>query len=422
MAQLPSQRPMVLRPEWFIDGIADQPISECEILIEDGLIGAVRAAGSGSPGLATVIDLPGVTVLPGLIDCHVHYTIDANPEIDGIAQAATDPPERAVLIGAANARRALLSGVTTARSAGASRSLDVPLAAAIERGDILGPRLLPAGAAVTITGGHGTQFGVQVDSIQDMITAVRALVRDGSMVIKVIASEAAMLTTDLAAVEELSVAEMSAMTSEAKRLHRRVLAHAQSSAAVIAAAKAGVDSVEHAFLADEQALRCLKDSGAFLTPTLSVTDVYSRLADLPPESRSRQAEISIKHRESCEMAIRLGIPLATGTDCGVRAIFSDMLALEVELMHSHGLSPMAAIQSATANSARLLGISDEVGTLAPGKRADLLAVMGDPTGDLSTLHRPVMVIKAGDVVRWPDPGTAGAACVQMSTTGRQVIC
>jgi imidazolonepropionase-like amidohydrolase len=397
-------RRLILRPRLIIDGISDSPREHGQVVIAAGMIAVVQDVPAGPvatdeavPASETILELPDATVLPGLIDCHVHYTIDPSTDIDGIAQGAANPPERAVLIGARNAREALAAGVTTARSAGASRGLDIPLAAAIDHGDIEGPKLLPAGPAITITGGHGRSFGVEVDSAQDMVAAVRQLARDGARVVKLVASEAAMLTTDIAGVQELTSAEMSAVVGEAKRLRRRVLAHAQSSAAVAAAAEAGVDSVEHAFLADSDALRLLRESGAVLTPTLTVTDVYSRMPGLPPDVVRRQAEISVLHRASCERAIELGIPVVTGTDCGVRGVFPSMLAREIELLHEHGLSPMDAIRAATVNGASLLGISQEVGTLAAGLRADIIVVAGDPLANLRRLAEPVLVIRGGDI-------------------------
>jgi imidazolonepropionase-like amidohydrolase len=395
---VPALVPLVYRPELIIDGRADAPLRNHEVVVGNGTILAVRPAAPGAPQDGELVELPGVTILPGLIDCHVHYTIDASPDVDGIPRGAVDPPERVVLVGARNARLALAAGVTTARSAGSSRGLDIALAAAIEAGDVPGPQLIPAGSAVTITGGHGQHFGIEVDSMSDMIAAVRRLARDGAQVIKLVASEAAMLTSGLAGVQELTSTEMTAMTREARRLHRRVLAHAQSSSAVLAAAEAGVDSVEHAFLADAAALQKLKDSGAFLTPTLTVTDVYSTLPGRSDAVTRRQAEISSQHRASCEMAIAMGIPVVAGTDCGVRAVFPDMLSREIVLLHDHGLSAMGAIRAATVNAARLLGLAAEIGTVEPGKRADLIGVAGDPTADLRLLAAPVLVMQEGNVI------------------------
>ena len=296
------------------------------------------------------------------------------------------------------AQRALLSGVTTARSAGSPAALDLILRDAIAEGFIAGPRLLAAGLAITITGGHGRHFGREADGEIELVRAVRANVRDGSDVIKIVSSEAAMLSTAVAGVEELTQPEIAAIVGEARRLHRRVLSHAQNSAAVIASARGGVASVEHAFLADDAALDVLRESGAFLVPTLVVTDVWKNLPGLSDLQRRRQSEIEVAHRRSCETAIRLGIPIATGTDCGVRGVMPDMVWREALLVHQHGASPMAAIKSATSVAARLLGLESEIGTIEAGKVADLLLVDGDPLADLRVLERPSLVMQRGIVV------------------------
>ena len=212
-----------------------------------------------------------------------------------------------------------------------------------------------------------------------------------------------MLTTNVAGVQELTELEMSAMVAEARRLRRPVLAHAQNSSAVIAASRAGVSSVEHAFLADDGALAVLKESGAFLTPTLTVTDVYSTRAGLSTAQQRRQADLSAAHRRSCQLAIRLAIPLVAGTDCGVPGIFPDMLAREIALLHDHGLTPIEAIRAATVNAARLLGIDDQVATITVGKRADILIVADDPLRDLSALSRPRLVLQGGRIVHVAQP-------------------
>ena len=281
---------LVLRPEWVIDGISDSPLLRHEVWIEGEIIVHVGPVGEQSPPpQARVRELQGQTLLPGLIDCHVHYMFDSDIERgNSVDVAATTPPHEAILIGARNARRALEAGVTTARSAGAPHDLDIPLAGAIVRGDVPGPRIIPSGRAVTITGGHGAPFGIMADDRTEMIRAVRSLVAAGARVVKAIASEAAMLTNDRAGIPEMASPELRAIVSEAERLGVRVLAHAQDSASVQAAADAGVASIEHAFLADTSALAAVARSGAALTPTLVVTETYSSLTNLSEEQRSRR--------------------------------------------------------------------------------------------------------------------------------------
>ena len=249
-----------------------------------------------------------------------------------------------------------------------------------------------------------------MDGEAEFIRAVRANVRDGAEVIKVVASEAAMLTDadNGAGGAEMTEGEIRAVVDEAARLRRRVLAHAQGGEAVRRAARAGVASVEHAFLADEADLEVLAKSGATLVPTLSVTDVFRTMPGLSPASRARQDLIEGLHRRSCETAIRLGIPLATGTDCGVRGVMPDMVAREVRLIAEHGASAMAAIRAATSHAARLLGLEDEIGTVEVGKRADLLLVDGDPLADLRCLERVRLVVQGGVAVRRPASGAVPA--------------
>jgi imidazolonepropionase-like amidohydrolase len=387
---------LVFRDVRLIDGRSPQPRPGVDVDVEDGLISAVaRTSGEPRDG-ATIIDGHGGTLLPGLIDCHAHYPIDPTAE-DGFAAFRRDPDTTVVLRAAGMARRALEAGVTTARSAGSPGAFDYVLRDAIEAGHVPGPRLLAAGPALTITGGHGWLFGREADGEAEFVRAVRANVRDGADVIKVVASEAAMLTTSVAGVEEMTEAEIAAVVTEATRLRRRVMAHAQNSEAVRRAAQAGVASVEHAFLADEAALTVLAEAGTTLVPTLVVTDVWHDLPGLNAAARARQDEIERLHRQSCETAIRLGIPIATGTDCGVRGVMPDSVAREVRLIAEHGATTMDAIFAATSTAARLLGLDGEIGTVEAGKRADLLLVEGDPLTDLRCLEQPRVVVKGGEI-------------------------
>lgn len=200
---------------------------------------------------------------------------------------------------------------------------------------------------------------------------------------------------------ELTEAELRAIVATASDLGVRVMSHAQDGESVRRSAVAGVRSVEHAWLADEAAIEALAAAGAWLVPTLVVTDVNRSLPGLTRVQRERQDLIERRHRASTEAAIRLGIPLATGTDTGEVGVTADMVWREVMLLHDHGASPMAAIVAATSSGARLLGIDADVGTVEPGKRADLVLVDGDPLADLGRLAHPVRVLRAGRSVALP---------------------
>jgi imidazolonepropionase-like amidohydrolase len=394
-----------------IDGVADAPREHVDVVVgDDGRIASIEpheprhwqgGDATDGPGGPRVIDAAGDTLLPGLVDVHAHYTIDARLEIaDGIWNAhAIDDAATAAFIGARNARQALMGGVTTARSAGAAHARDIPLRDAIAAGHIPGPRFFAAGGSITITGGHGWQFGYEVDDIPSMIALTRRLARDGADHFKIVASEAAQITSKVAGVEELTLEEVSAIVREATRLSRRVMSHAQSSGAVINSARGGVASVEHAFLANDEALSTLRECGTTLVPTLTVTDVWSNIPGVGADIIANQKNLSVVHRRSCETAIRLGIPLATGTDCGVRGVMSDMVWREIWNMADHGLSAMDAIKAGTVNGARLIGIEDDVGTVEVGKRADLILAPGDPLHDLRRLSELRLVMQNGAVVR-----------------------
>ena len=351
---------MIITDVRLIDKIADQAREHVDVLIDsDGRIAAVDDHRPGQHVAHEGTTWPGAgsTLLPGLIDCHAHYTIDARLEVaDGILDAHRAGPADAAFIGARNAALALRSGVTTARSGGAAHGRDLALRDAIAAGHVPGPRLLAAGGALTITGGHGWQFGHQADGVHELVKLTRTLARDGVDHFKIVASEAAQITTAVAGVEELTEDEVRAIVAEARRLRRRVMSHAQSSGAVIASARGGVDSVEHAFLADREALEAMVECGTTLVPTLTVTDVYRDIPGVSDAVRKRQAELTGLHRASCEMAIRLAIPMAAGTDCGVRGVMPDMVWREIYNLYDHGLSPMAAIKAATSGAARLLGV------------------------------------------------------------------
>jgi imidazolonepropionase-like amidohydrolase len=230
----------------------------------------------------------------------------------------------------------------------------------------------------------------------------------GADVVKVVASEAAMLTTTghepgrmVFGRPELTECELRAIVEVAHARGRRVMAHAQASESVRRCARAGVDSVEHAWLADEGAIEALAASGAVLVPTLGVTDVNRTLPGLTPDQRERQDLIERLHRASTEAAVRLEVPLATGTDTGEVGVTADHVWREIVLLHDHGASPMFAIRAATSSAARLLGIEAEAGTLEVGRRADLICVDGDPVADLSVLATPSLVMQAGRIVAGP---------------------
>jgi len=393
---------VLIRAVRVIDGVGDDPLPSLDVLVADGRIMEIsahdpaREVPTGSP----VVEGLGRTLLPGLIDAHAHYTFDPT---EGSLQAIASRSDADILAAAAgHAARALRAGVTTARGAGSIRNLECSLRDSIAAGRVAGPRIVAAGTAVGSVGGHGSAFGLEAEGQAGLAAATRQVISDGADVVKVVASEAAMLTTTglppgamVFGAPELSADELRAIVETATALGRRVMSHAQDSESVRRSVEAGVASVEHAWLADEGAIESLAASGAYLVPTLVVTDVNRTLPGLTPVQRERQDLIERLHRVSTETAIRLGVPLATGTDTGEVGVTADMVWREVILLYDHGALPMTAIKAATSSAARLLGVDRETGSIEVGKVADLVLVEGDPIVDLSRLASPVAVWQGG---------------------------
>ena len=393
---------LLVRAVRLIDGVAATPREAVDVLVDGETIAAVDAHDPSrivGPGVS-VLDGTGRTLLPGLIDAHAHYTFDPT---EGSLQLIAQRTDEAIMaLARSHAERALRAGITTARGAGSIRNLEILLRDEIAAGRTPGPRLVAAGTAVGSVGGHGSAFGLEATGEAGLEEATRQVIEAGADVVKVVASEAAMLTTtglppgaDVFGAPELAIEELRGVVSVARAAGRRVMCHAQDGESVRRCALAGVSSIEHAWLADDAAMETVAASGAWLVPTLVVTDVNRALPGLTAVQRERQDLIEIRHRASTEAAVRMGVPLATGTDTGEVGVTADMVWREIALLRDHGASPMTALQAATSSAARLLGVDREVGTVEAGKWADLLLVDGDPLADLRLLARPVEVWQRG---------------------------
>ena len=396
---------LLVRDVRVIDGIVEAGRARMDVVVDGERITTV---GSHDPVRAVppsteVVEGAGRTLVPGLIDAHAHYTFD--PTEGSLQAIARRSDGRILQDGARHAALALRAGVTSARGAGSIRGLELGLRDAIASGEIPGPRIVAAGTAVGSVGGHGSAFGLEADGPAALAAATREVLAAGADVVKVVASEAAMLTTTghapgvmVHGSPELSVDELRAIVATAAEVDRRVMCHAQDSESVRRSVVAGMTSVEHAWLADEASIERLAAAGVWLVPTLVVTDVNRTLSGLTPLQRERQDLIEERHRVSTETAIRLGVPIATGTDTGEVGVTADMVWREIVLLHEHGASAMAAIRAATSAAALLLGIEQQTGSIEPGKLADLVLVDGDPLVDLATLSRPVAVWQSGRCV------------------------
>ena len=397
----------IIRAGKLLDVKTGKETSNQAIVIEGDKIVSVGPAASvqSSPSDRTV-DLSNATILPGLIDAHTHLTFD--PKFGYETLAISTPRE--ALTGAKNARVTLEAGITTVRNVGASGYADVALRDAINAGDVPGPHMLVSGPPLGITGGHCDdnllpfEFHITADGVADGVEQVQHKVREtikyGADLIKICATGGVLSRGDDPNASQYTLEEMKAIVADAHRLGRKVAAHAHGAQGVIWASEAGVDSVEHGHLMNDAAIATLKKNGTYLVPTLYLVDwqrEHAAEANLPEFSRKKMELVSQMGKSNIKKAIEAGIKIGMGTDAAVYP--HGLNAHELAVYVSLGMSPLQAIQTATINDADLLGWSDKVGTIDPGKWADIIAVDGDPLQDITTLQRVKFVMKAGEVVK-----------------------
>jgi imidazolonepropionase-like amidohydrolase len=399
---------VAIRAGKLVDVVAGKVLNDQTILISNDRITAVGPAGSVTvPPGARTIDLLGATVLPGLIDAHVHLTGD--PKLHGYRSLGVSDI-RAALYGAHSARTTLEAGFTTVRNVGASGFGDVALRDAINEGELEGPRMRVAGYAIGIKGGHcdnnllPADFHYTENGVADGPWQARAKVREmakyGADTIKVCASGGVLSKGDEAGAQQLTLEEMKAIVEEAHKLGRRVAAHAHGASSIRDAILAGVDSVEHASLIDDEGIRLAREKGTYI-----VMDIYNddfilqegARAGMLPESLEKEKIVGQLQRDNFRKAFRAGVRMAFGTDAGVYPHGDN--ARQFFYMVKYGMTPMQAIQAATINGADLLGWKDRIGSISPGKYADLIAVSGDPLADPAELTRVKFVMKGGKVVK-----------------------
>ena len=369
----------------------------------------ITAAGSNIsiPAGATVIDLGGKTLLPGLIDMHTHLT--GNPEDAGYSVVAISVP-RATLTGAKNARLTLEAGFTTVRNVGADAYEDIGLRDAINDGDVPGPRIVASGPPLGITGGHCDdtmhapeykQVSVGVaDGVDEVIKRVRQNIKYGADVIKVCATGGVLSFGDDPRTSQYSLEELKAIVAEAHRLGRKVAAHAHGGDGIRLSVIAGVDSIEHGSYVDDEAIKAMKEHKTWLVPTVYLGDWLIENADaikLPAPLLEKAKTTLPIARQNIAHAIKAGIPIAFGTDSAVYP--HGLNAREFNILVKLGMTPMQAIQSATVNASKLLGWENKVGSIEPGKFADMIAVDGDPTKDVTILEHVKWVMKGGAVAK-----------------------
>ncbi len=416
---LRAQEVVAIRAGTLIDGTGAEPVTDAVILIRDGRIEQV-GTDVRVPADAREIDLSAHTVLPGFIDTHVHLTGPVLDDPRWRHAGVTESMAAHALHGAAYARRTLEAGFTTVRNLGSPQFTDIALRDAVAEGLIPGPRILASGPSFGITGGHcdelaGYAFGVfpedaalgVADGVDGVTRAVRRNHRYGADVIKICATGGVLSPTDSVGVQQYTDEEMRAVVEAAEMVERRVAAHAHGNEGIKAAVRAGVHSIEHGSILDDEAVRMMRERGTYLVPTLMAAEAVERLApELPPNIAEKALYIAPVMRRSFRMAVEGGVPVALGTDSGVSPHGEN--GREFTLMVEHGMTPMQAIVAGTSAAADLLGLAGEVGVLAPGAHADVVAVRGDPLSDVSRIEEVDFVMKGG-VVHVRDGRSAGVA-------------
>ena len=354
-----------------------------------------------------LIDLSEMTVLPGLSDSHVHLTADSN--IHGYKRLTRSTP-RAAITGVRNAQRTLMAGFTTVRNVGAPGFADVDLMAAIEDGDVPGPRIIPAGRSIGITGGHCDNNLLPYEDrktaggVADGPWAVRAKVREnkkfGAKVIKFCGTGGVLSKGTKVGAQQFSFEEMKAIVDEAHQLGLKVAVHAHGEEGINTAIKAGVDSVEHSSFISDDGIRAAKRNGTYLSMDIYVSDYIlsaGETAGILAESLEKERVVGKKQRDRFQAAVKGGVKMAYGTDAGVYPHGDN--GKQLAYMVKWGLSPLQAIQASTINNAKLFGMEADIGTLESGKYADIIAITDNPLDDVGTLENISFVMKAGHIYK-----------------------
>lgn len=396
----------------------EAPLKNATIVVENGRITAVhrgyRDAADVAPG-ASVVDLKDRFVMPGLIDCHTHITHEMSKGsrfLDQVIRSEAD----AAIMATVYAKRTLMAGFTTIRNVGSGGDVAFALRDAIASGSVAGPRILAAGRSITPTGGHGDSthgfnedlFAIPgayqgvADGPDECRKAVRAQVKRGADLIKITATGGVLSATNAGTGQQFFDDELRAIVDTARALGRTVAAHAHGTDGINAALRAGVNSIEHGSFLDDESIALFKKNGAYVVPTLMAGETVATIARddpdyFPPAVRAKALAVGPEMMSHFAQAVKGGVNVAFGTDSGVSKHGDN--AREFELMVQAGMTPMNALKAATVGAADLCGLADDLGTIEPGKAADIVAVSGDPLGDIAAMWNVSFVMKSGEIHR-----------------------
>jgi imidazolonepropionase-like amidohydrolase len=382
-----------------------EPAAQTIIVTGDRITAIAPTASTPKQAGDTEIDLTKYTVMPGLIDVHTHLTMANN--FDPYFELSMTPAKEAI-IGVENAKVTLEAGFTTVRNVGANDYTDVALRDEINAGHIPGPHMQVSGPALGITGGHMDEnllpyeYHIHGEAVADGIPAVQHQVREnikyGADLIKIGATGGVLSKGDDPQASQYTLEEMQAIVADAHRLGRKVAAHAHGAQGILWASEAGVDSIEHGSYLNDEGIAMMKQKGTYLVPTAYLIDWMQQYGNLPPFYQQKMKDVSAVEKQNAIKAIKAGVKIALGTDAAVYP--HGLNAHEVDVyVNQFGMSPLQGIQTGTINAADLMGWTDKVGTLEPGKWADIIAIDGDPLKDVKLLQHVNFVMKSGVVYK-----------------------
>jgi imidazolonepropionase-like amidohydrolase len=382
-----------------------EPAAQTIIVTGDRITAIAPTASTPAQPADKVIDLTNYTVMPGLIDVHTHLTMANN--FDPYFELSMTPAKEAI-IGVENAKVTLEAGFTSVRNVGANDFTDVALRDEINAAHIPGPHMQVSGPALGITGGHMDEnllpyeFHVHGEGVADGIPAVQHMVREnikyGVDLIKIGATGGVLSKGDDPQASQYTLEEMQAIVADAHRLGRKVAAHAHGAQGILWATQAGVDSIEHGSYMNDEDIAAMKKHGTYFVPTAYLIDWMQENGHLSPFYAQKMKDVSGVEKQNAIKAIKAGVKVALGTDAAVYPHGLNAHELDV-YVNQFGMSPLAALQTGTINAADLMGWTDRVGTIEPGKWADIIATEGDPLKDVRILQHVNFVMKSGVVYK-----------------------
>ena len=390
---------LVIRNTRLIDGAGNDPVARVSLEVTNGAISWIGEETSRPRKRPHYEDIngEGLTLIPGMIDCHEHFTGDGG--LDNMNYLLSDTPEIFTLKATNNARRALMSGVTSARDVGARYGININIAQQTASGAIQGPRIIAAGEWLQFPGTWPQGLTRRTETPQELLIAIREMIDKGAGLIKVGATG---IGPDGEHLANLGPEALEVAVRAAHEAGLKIAAHCHGFVGSRQAVEAGIDSIDHGTYVDEETCQLMAEKGTYLVPTRSAMDARERLArqfGIPQEQRGDNLDRMENGKESLQRAIRVGVKIAAGTDAGGSPARHGFLAREIELLVEAGMSPKAALESATKVASELMGIDDQAGTIEVGKQADLVLIDGDPYSDPGALRNVWAVFQGGRRVR-----------------------